>query len=370
MTPDLLLATTTLAGMELRNRLVMAPMTRSRAPAPHCVPTPLMAEYYRQRAGAGLIISEGAVVSPGARGYAHTPGLYAAEQITGWRAITDAVHGQGGRIFAQLWHCGRVAHRGNHEDGSPVLGASGIAAQTKVYVPDLETGGIKGAAAETPRAMNREELSQVVAAFRQAAQAAREAGFDGVEVHGANGYLFDQFRCPYLNDRQDEYGGTLENRCRLLFETVRGVSEVFGVDRVGLRLSPLGQGNDMKPDPDPQSTYPYLAAECQRLELGFLHLYDQSGSWIHEPGNALLAALRKCYSGKLVVCGGFDAAKAEAALSSGVADLVAFGKPFVSNPDLPRRLALGSALNAWDVHSFYKGGAQGYTDYQALGCHP
>jgi N-ethylmaleimide reductase len=366
MTADQLLSPVEIFGLRLANRLVMAPMTRSRAPAPDCVPTALMAEYYAQRAGAGLILSEGTVVSPQGRGYAHTPGIYSPEQITGWRRVTEAVHAQGGHIFAQLWHCGRVANAANHEDGSPVAGPSALAAQSKVYVPDQDTGGIRGAACDTPHAMSSEEVRAVVEQFAQAARDAKEAGFDGVEVHGANGYLFDQFRCPLVNNRQDAYGGTLENRYRPLLETLAAVTAVLGPECVGVRISPFGQGNDMRPDPEPQLTYPYFAAACQRLGLAFIHVYDQSATWIHEPGNALLAALRASYSGKLILCGGFDAAKAETAVASGAADLVAFGKLFIANPDLPRRLARGAELAAWDVHSFYKGGAQGYTDYPAL----
>ena len=367
MVPDRLLSPATLAGLALDNHVVMAPMTRSRAPAPQCIPTALMAEYYAQRAGAGLIISEGTVVSANARGYAHTPGIYSAAQIAAWREVTAAVHARGGKIFVQLWHCGRVAHSANHEDGSPVLGVSEVAAQTKVYVPDSATGGIKGAAAEAPRAMSGNEVRAVVSQFGLAARAALEAGFDGAEVHGANGYLFDQFRCPMLNERQDEYGGSLENRYRMLVDALVAVSEVFGADRVGVRISPYGTGNDMQADPDPLTTYPYLAGEAQRLGLAFLHVYDQAGSWIHEPGNGLLAALRQRFHGAILLCGGFDATKAEAALQRGPGNLIAFGKAFISNPDLPRRLAREAPLAPWDVHTFYKGGAQGYTDYPVLG---
>ncbi len=366
MNPDKLLSPGKLGGMTLKNRMVMAPMTRCRAPAPACVPAEVMAEYYAQRAGAGLIISEGTLVSANARGYAHTPGLYQAEQMRAWRRVTDAVHARGGRIFVQLWHCGRVAHAANHEDGSPVLGVSTAAAQTKVFVPDAETGGIQGAACQPPRPMSGEEARGVVLDFARAAEMSLEAGFDGVEVHGANGYLFDQFRCPFLNDRRDQYGGSLENRYRLLVETLAAVCKVLGPRRVGVRISPYGQSNDMRPDPEPLVTYPYLAELCQRLGLGFLHLYDQAGTWIHEPGNALLQALRQAFGGKLVLCGGFDGAKAEAALDTGAGDFIAFGKPFISNPDLPQRLARGAELAPWDVHAFYKGGSKGYADYPAM----
>ncbi len=366
MNLDRLLCPAELGGLILKNRVVMAPMTRSRAPGPDCVPTELMAEYYAQRSGAGLIISEGTLVSPGARGYAHTPGIYSEAQAAGWRKVTKAVHEAGGRIFVQLWHCGRVAHSANHEDGAPVLGVSATAAQSKVFVADAEGGGIKGAPCETPQPMDGAQVAQVVQDFARAAAMAIEAGFDGIEVHGANGYLFDQFRCPFLNDRQDQYGGSLENRYRLLFETLTAVTQAVGAQRVGVRISPYGQSNDMKPDPEPLATYPRLAAECQRLGLAFLHVYDQAGSFIHEPANVLLAALRARFKGKLILCGGFDAARAQAAIVSGAADLVAFGKPFISNPDLAQRFARGAELTPWDVQSFYKGGATGYTDYPRL----
>jgi len=367
MKPDRLLSPAALGSVALQNRMVMAPMTRSRATEASYAPNALMAEYYAQRASAGLIISEGTLVSPNARGYAYTPGVYTEAQAAGWRRVTDAVHAAGGRIFVQLWHCGRVAHAANHEDGSPVRGASAIAAQTKVFVPDAETGGIKGAACDVPLAMSTEEARAVVADFSRAARLAKDAGFDGAEVHGANGYLFDQFRCPYLNDRADAYGGSLENRYRLLIETLAAVADVFGANRVGVRISPHGQNNDMKPDPEPLITYAYLAGEAQRHGLGFIHVFDQSAIWIREPANPVLAALRERFSGTLILCGGFDTGKAERALQEDAGRLVAFGKPFISNPDLVARFSSGAELAAWDQHTFYKGGAQGFTDYPRAG---
>ncbi|PWB44113.1 MAG: alkene reductase [Rhodocyclales bacterium] len=363
MTAGKLFSPYTLGALTLPNRVAMAPMTRCRATNPAIAPTPMMVEYYGLRADAGLIVSEGVPVSPQARGYAFTPGLYSAEQIAGWQAVTHEVHKQGGRIFAQLWHCGRISHGSLRDDGAPPVGPSAIAANGKSMALDRATGQAALTQCEAPRALSTAEVKGVVGEFVQAAQNAVAAGFDGVEIHGANGYLLDQFRCPFLNDRQDEYGGSLENRCRLHLEIAREVAAAIGKERTGIRLSPHGQANDMRPDPDPMATYGYLAEELQRLGLVYLHLYDQSTSWIHDPDDALLRLIRAKFTNALMLCGGFTGKKAEAALATGSGDLIAIGKPFISNPDLVSRLRQGVEIASWDSKTFYLGGHSGYLDY-------
>ncbi|MDR2240377.1 MAG: alkene reductase [Zoogloeaceae bacterium] len=367
MRTDTLFSSYALGALTLPNRIAMAPMTRCRAVNPACAPTPMMVEYYGLRADAGLIISEGAPVSLQARGYAFTPGLYNAEQIAGWRAVTDGVHRQGGRIFAQLWHCGRISHGSLRKDGAPPVGPSAIiAANGMTMALDRATGQAAFVPCEAPRALSTAEVKGVVDEFAQAAKNAIDAGFDGVEIHGANGYLLDQFLSSYLNDRRDEYGGTLENRCRLHLDVARAVTAAIGAGRTGIRLSPLGQASDMQPDPEPMATYGYLAEELQKLRLVYLHLYDQSTSWIHDPTNALLRLIRAKFTNALMLCGGFDGAKAEAALAAGSGDLIAIGKPFISNPDLVSRLRRGVDIAAWDNKTFYAGGHSGYLDYPAF----
>jgi len=355
-----------LGALSLPNRIAMAPMTRCRAANPAIAPTPMMVEYYGLRADAGLIVSEGVPVSPQARGYAFTPGLYSAEQIAGWQAVTHEVHKQGGRIFAQLWHCGRISHGSLREDNAPPVGPSTLAANGRSMALDRATGQPAFVTCETPRALSTAEVKGVVGEFVQAARNAIAAGFDGVEIHGANGYLLDQFRCPYVNDRHDEYGGSLENRCRLHLDIAREVAAAVGRERTGIRLSPHGQANDMRPDPEPMATYGYLAEELQKLGLVYLHLYDQSTSWIHDPANALLRLIRAKFTNALMLCGGFDGAKAEAALAAGSGDLIAIGKPFISNPDLVARLRQGVETAPWDSKTFYVGGHGGYLDYPSF----
>ncbi len=355
-----------LGKLALPNRIAMAPMTRCRATNPALAPTPMMVEYYGLRAEAGLIVSEGVPVSPQARGYAYTPGLYSAEQMEGWRGVTNEVHQLGGRIFAQLWHCGRISHGSLREDRAPPVGPSAVAANGKTMALDRATGAAAMTQCEAPRALSTAEVKGVVGEFVQAAKNAVAAGFDGVEVHGANGYLLDQFRCPFLNDRKDEYGGSLENRCRLHLEIAREAAAAIGNERVGIRLSPHGQANDMRPDPEPMLTYGYLAAELQKLGLAYLHLYDQSASWIHDPDNELLRLIRDKFSHALMLCGGFTGKKAEAALATGSGNLIALGKPFISNPDLVARLRQGVEIAPWDSKTFYAGGHSGYLDYPAF----
>jgi len=347
------------------NRIVMAPMTRCRADHRDAIPNELMVEYYRQRATAGMILSEGVPVSDRARGYLGTPALWNEEQAAGWKKVTDAVHAAGGRIFAQLWHCGRISHSALHADGSPPAGASNkVAATSKTFV--ILDGQPTLADSEAPAALSTAEVKDVVQQFAHAAHMAKLAGFDGVEIHGANGYLMDQFRCPLINDRTDHYGGSLENRYRLLLEIVDVVALVYEPRRIAVRQSPYGDFNDMAPDPEPLVTYPYLAAELERRGIGFLHIYDQSMTWIHDTAHPLMAALRAAYKGAIIACGGFERDKSEAILATGHADLVAIGKPYIANPDLVARLRDGRELATWDADTFYAGGPKGYIDYPVL----
>ncbi len=349
-------------SLTLTNRLVMAPLTRCRADHRDALPNAMMREYYLQRAGAGLIISEGLPVSDRARGYLNTPALWNPDQATGWRPITTDLHARGARIFAQLWHCGRIAHSRLHQDLSPPAGVSAQGAGVQLLVPDPQ-GQPRLTQCEDPVPLSLAEIPGLVEEFAQAAHLAQAAGFDGVEIHGANGYLLDQFRCPLLNDRQDAYGGSLENRYRLLLEVVDAVLEVFPADRVGVRQSPLGLANAMAPDPEPLVTYPYLARELNRRGVGYLHLVDQTGAWMQDPAHPLWPALRASFRGLLIACGGFHRLEQANAILVRGADLVAVGRPFISNPDLPTRWRGGIPLTPWDPELFYQGGAQGYLDY-------
>jgi len=353
-------------AVTFENRIVMAAMTRCRADHADAVPNDLMAEYYRQRAGAGMIVSEGVPVSDRARGYLNTPALWNGTQAAGWRKVVNAVHAAGGLIFAQLWHCGRIAHAALHADGSLPAGASAqVAANSQTWIINAE-GQPELAQCQTPVALSTAEVRGVVGEFGAAAAMAKLAAFDGIEIHGANGYLLDQFRCPQLNDRTDEYGGSLENRYRLLLEVVDACARAFDPRRIVVRQSPFGTYNEMPHDPEPLVTYPWLAAELQKRGIGFLHIFDQDCQWIHDPAHPLMPALRAAYKGAIIACGHFDRAKGEAILARGHADLIAIGKPFISNPDLVARLRANAPLAPWDEATFYSGGAKGYTDYPAL----
>lgn len=342
-----------LGPLDLSSRVVMAPMTRNRAP--ETVPNDLMATYYRQRSSAGLIITEATQVDPLGQGYPNTPGIHSDEQVEAWKAITEAVHEEGGRIFLQLWHVGRISHPSYHDGARPVA-PSAIA-------PEGETMTAKGAMApfETPRALATDEIPTIIDQYRRGAENARAAGFDGVEVHGANGYLLDQFLQSGTNQRTDRYGGTLENRTRLLLEVTKAVAAVWGADRVGVRLSPGGTFNSMQDD-DPQATFGYAAERLSALDLAYLHVVENDLG----DGHTASARMRAAYDGTLMVAGGYDRDSGEAALQEGRADLIAYARYFLANPDLPARFALKAALNEWDESTFYGGGAEGYTDYPAL----
>lgn len=354
----------------LKNRLVMAPLTRSRSQQPGDIPTCLNALYYSQRAEAGLIISEATQVSPQGKGYPFTPGIHSPEQVAGWRQVVESVQAAGGRMFMQLWHVGRISHPSLQPEGQLPVAPSPLAPQGLAMILNAE-GQPEMVPFVTPRALATEELPGIVAQYVQGAQNAQAAGFDGVEVHAANGYLLDQFLNSSTNQRGDAYGGSVENRARLLLEVVAAVSDVWGSARVGVRLSPLGTFNDMG-DADPEALFGYLAEQLNGLNLAYLHVVEPviaGNADLGEPdprGIAVLRLIRARYRGTLIACGGYDGGKARAALAEGRADLVAFGRPFIANPDLPKRLRIDAPLNVPDPATFYGGGAHGYVDYPTL----
>jgi N-ethylmaleimide reductase len=357
----------------LPNRLVMAPLTRNRAPA--AVPTPLMATYYAQRAdpmnGAGLIITEATAISHQGQGYADVPGLYAPEQLAGWRRVTDAVHAVGGKIVVQLWHVGRVSHTALQPGGGAPVAPSAITAKTKTVL--IHDGVASFVETSAPRALALEEIPGIVEDYRRAALAAIAAGFDGVEVHGANGYLIDQFLRKGSNQRSDAYGGSIENRARFLVEVMTAVTQAIGADRVGLRLSPVTPANDARDD-QPQPLFEHVARQLGPLNLAYVHLIEGAtgGARDHQQGDAPFdyAAMRAIWraagaKGAWMVNNSLDRTLAEQSLADG-ADLVAFGRPFIANPDLARRLRDNAPLNTPDRATFYGGNEKGYTDYPAL----
>jgi N-ethylmaleimide reductase len=350
-----------LAGLDLPNRTVMAPMTRSRAA--NGVPDVLTERYYSQRATAGLIISEGIAVSQEGTGYLFTPGLYTEDQVTAWRRVTEAVHAGGGRIFAQLWHVGRNSHVSLQKDGvAPVSPVPRRAQDVQAYA--WAAPGLPGmVAASEPRALATDEVEAIVEDFIGAAQNAVHAGFDGVEIHGANGYLFEQFINGELNTRNDRYGGSIENRLRLLLQTIDGISAIIGTHRVGVRISPFGRLYDMHGYDDEKQTWLALAAELGRRQLAYVHLSDQRTIGA-DCDTTFFAEFRKAFSGTLIVAGGFDQDSAEEALEAGKADLIGFGQPFIANPDLVERMAKGWPLAKAQRETLYGlHGARGYTDY-------
>jgi N-ethylmaleimide reductase len=340
--------------LEFKNRVFMAPMTRSRAPQQ--IPVDVMAEYYAQRASSGLIFSEGTQINQQGVGYISTPGIYTDEQIQGWKKITHAVHSKGSIIFAQLWHVGRVSHPDFHGGKLPVA-PSAIAFKGQAYTPQ----GMKDTV--EPRAMTLEEVKSTIEDFKKAALAAKAAGFDGVEVHGANGYLPAQFLEDGSNQRTDVYGGTIENRARFLLEATDAVIGVFGPERVSVRLSPRNPFNGMK-DSEPEKTYLYVVEQLEKRKLGILHFMEPS-----QLPNGLIPLtpkVRKIFSGLLVLNMGYNRETAEALVASGGADAVSFGTLFIGNPDLPERFAANSPLATADHSTYYGGGEKGYTDYSRL----
>ncbi|UQA59921.1 alkene reductase [Polyangium aurulentum] len=358
--PSNLLVPFRLGRLELKNRMVMAPMTRSRALTDGNVPNPLAVTYYVQRASAGLIVTEATQVSPQGVGYIRTPGIHSPQQVEGWKKVTDAVHAAGGVIFAQLWHVGRISHPDFHDGQLPVA-PSAIAVDGEVYTWKGKTRIV------TPRALETWEIPGIVEQFRQAAENAREAGFDGVELHGSNGYLLDQFLRDGSNRRTDAYGGSIENRARFPLEVVRAVVDVWGAERVGYRVLPQPFPYGGMTDSTPVETFSYLARELSRLGLGYLHVTEAvSGKDVPSAERRITPLLRKAFQGALIVNGGYDAQTGEAALARGEADLVAYGVPFLANPDLPERFRREAPLNPPDFTTFFSGEEKGYTDYPAL----
>ncbi|HEQ0200392.1 MULTISPECIES: alkene reductase [Pseudomonas] len=362
---NLLLSPLAVGNLALRNRIVMAPMTRSRAQQPGDVPTALNALYYAQRAGAGLIVSEGTQISRLGQGYAYTPGIYSEAQLAGWRQVTEAVHAAGGLIAAQLWHVGRMSHRSLQAGGEAPIAPSPIQAKAQVFIADGQGGGSM-APADAPREMTLEDIRRVRDEFVRAARNALDAGFDLVELHGANGYLINQFLASASNRRSDAYGGSLENRARFLLEIVDALVAAVGAERVGLRLSPWGTINDMHDD-EPEAMTLYLAEALQRRGIAYLHLAEWEWSGGPAYPQSFRERLRERFRAPLIVCGNYDAERAEAILQAGLADAVAIGRPFIANPDLVERIRLGAPLAEANQARFYGGDAAGYTDYPTLG---
>ena len=346
----------------LANRIVMSPLTRNRAPSQQ--PNDLMREYYTQRASAGLIVTEATQVCAQGQGYLDTPGLYTPEQVAGWRKITDAVHAAGGRIVVQLWHVGRISHVSLQPGGAAPVSSTARAAKGKTFTAD---GFVD---CSTPRALRTDEMPSVIEAYCHAARCAIDAGFDGVEVHGANGYLLEQFLRDSINDRSDAYGGSIANRARLLVEVMRAVVTEIGGGRTGLRLSPITPVNDAAQDSYAQALYEHVVRELAPLKLAFLHIIEGQTGGARDLSDKGVkpfdyAALRTSYGGPWLVNNGYSRQMAVDAVGSGAADAVAFGKPFISNPDLVRRLRDDTPLSPLVQATLYGGGAAGYTDYPA-----
>lgn len=344
------------AGHRLQNRIVMAPMTRNRAI--ENLPNALMAEYYAQRALAGLIITEGTSPSPEGLGYPRIPGLFSEAQVAGWKGVTGAVHSRGAKIFVQFMHTGRIGHPHNLPQGAQVLAPSAIAAAGEIYT---DRAGMQPH--PVPQAMSLDDIARTRQDFVKAAQNAIAAGFDGVELHGANGYLLEQFIRPTSNQRSDEYGGPIESRVRFVLEVARATAEVIGASRVGIRLSPYGVFNDMPPYAEMEADYTYLAEQLGKLGLAYLHIVDHSAMGAPVVPDSVKDAMCTAFGGPIILVGGYDARRAQSDLDAGCADLIAVGRDFLANPDLPARWHQDLALNALDFDTFYTPGEKGYTDY-------
>lgn len=340
----------------LSNRVVMAPMTRNRSLGN--IPGDIVATYYSQRATAGLIVTEGVSPSPNGVGYPRIPGLYSQAQVEGWRAVTSAVHAKGGHIFAQLMHTGRASHEANLPAGAKVVAPSAVALPGEIYVD-----GQGNLPATLPHALTEAEVEAAIEEYAQAAENAIAAGFDGVELHGANGYLIDQFLNAASNTRTDKWGGSVENRIRFAVEVAKRTVLRIGADRVGLRVSPYGAFNGMNTDPDTDAVYTALATELSKLGLLYIHVVDHSAMGAPPVPARIKSAIRSHFKGVYILSGGYDAARAQADLDAGLGELVAFGRPFIANPDLVAKLQSGAALAAPDFATFYTPGPQGYTDY-------
>jgi N-ethylmaleimide reductase len=348
-----------LGPITLPNRLAMAPLTRNRAVPPGMVPSPLAVDYYGQRASAGLLITEATQVSQQGQGYQDTPGIYSKQQVEGWRKVTDRVHERGGRIFVQLWHVGRISHVSLQPGGGKPVAPSAIPAKTKTFV--------NGTFAEVsePRALELAEIPGIIDDFKRGAANALAAGFDGVEIHGANGYLLDQFAKDGANKRTDAYGGGIENRAKLMLEVSRAAAAEVGPERTGIRISPVTPANDVS-DSNPQPLFDYIVDGLEALKLTYIHVIEGATGGPRDNAPFDYASLRKRFTGAYMANNGYDFELANKQLEANAADLIAFGKPFISNPDLVERLKTGAPLNAWDKNTFYGGGAKGYTDYPTL----
>ncbi len=353
----------TLGDISLPNRIVMAPLTRMRSKQPGNIPYALNATYYAQRAGAGLIVSEATQINPQGQGYPATPGIYSAEQVDGWKLVTDAVHAKGGRILAQLWHVGRISHSSFQPDGRPPVAPSAIKPTGKAL-----TAAWTQVEFETPHALTNAEIDKLLVDYRHASTCAKRAGFDGVEIHGANGYLLDQFLQDGSNKRDDKYGGSIENRARLLLEVVDAAIGVWGKGRVGVRLSPYGTFNDMS-DSDPIALFTYVLKELDRRGIAYVHMIEPratgagGGDATNEGAPSTSALFRRAFGGTFISAGGYSPQTAKAAVANGEADAIAFGRMYIANPDLAERIQEGVALTPYDRATFYGGTEKGYTDY-------
>jgi N-ethylmaleimide reductase len=348
-----------LGAVTLTNRAVMAPLTRNRALAGF-VPNPLAIEYYGQRASAGLLVTEASQVSQQGQGYQDTPGIYSKEQVAGRRKVTDRVHERGGHIYIQLWHVGRISHTTLQENGGAPVGPSAVRANGKTFV-----GGTFADVSE-PRALELSEIPGIIDSFKRASANALAAGFDGVEIHGANGYLLDQFAKDGANKRTDAYGGSIENRARLMLEVSKAVAAEAGAERTGIRISPVTTANDIS-DSNPQPLFDHIVDQLNALKLIYIHVIEGATGGPRDIAPFDYDSLRKRFNGAYIANNGYDFKLATEVLDRNKADLIAFGKPFISNPDLVERLKLGAPLNDFDKATFYGGGAKGYTDYPALG---
>ena len=347
-----------LGDLELKNRVVMAPMTRSRATGN--IPNDLMAKYYNQRSDAGLIITEGVAPSANGLGYPRIPGLYSEDQVEGWKKTTNAVHASGGKIFAQLMHTGRASHPANMEDGTEIVAPSAIGLSGEMWT---DSDGMQ--AYPAPKEMTLTDIKQAVEAYQKAAINAINAGFDGVEIHGANGYLVDQFINTASNKRNDEYGGSKEKRSRFAIEVAKAVSEAIGKEKTGIRFSPYGVFNDQEIFEGIEDTFEYLASEMGKIGLLYIHIVDHSAMGAPEVPSRVKMKMKEAFEGPVIASGGRDTEKGEAAIESGEGDLVAYGRPFISNPDMLHRMQNSIPLADPDFDTFYTPGEKGYTDYPA-----
>lgn len=352
-----LLTPATLGSIELNNHIVMSPMTRCRAIGN--IPNDLMAEYYRQRAGAGLIITEGTSPSPNGLGYARIPGIYSPAQVEGWKKVTKAVHDAGSKIFVQLMHTGRISHALNLPEGAQVLAPSAVKAKGQMWTDQQQMQDLP-----TPKAMTAEEVQQTKQEFVKAAKNAIEAGFDGVELHGANGYLLEQFLSPISNNRIDEYGGSIENRCRFVIEVAQAVADAIGADKTAIRLSPYGVASDMPHYPEIDAEYTYLAKQLSNIDIAYIHLVDHSALGAPAVPPKIKQAIRDNFKNTIILAGGYNIEKAEADIESGLGNLAAFGRPFINNPDLVQRFNYNWPLaEELKTDLFYAADEKGYVDY-------